>query len=118
MLPSVATPYIRQALSAITQRHNIIWSIVTDLNIVPRDTTLEAIRIQFSILRKIGFAGRANVAIELSDGLRATIQSGVQQRHPEYNDNMIRLAALQLAIGEQLFHQAPQLRKHAKRYPK
>ena len=77
-----------------------------DLNIVPRDTTLEAIRIRFSILRKIGFAGRANVAIELSDGLRATIQSGVRQRHPEYNDNMVRLAALRLAIGEQLFHQA------------
>jgi len=77
-----------------------------DLNIVPRDTTLEAIRIRFSILRKIGFAGRANVAIELSDGLRATIQSGVRQRHPEYNDNMVRLAALRLAIGEQLFRQA------------
>jgi len=77
-----------------------------DLNIVPRDTTLEAIRIQFSIFRKIGFAGRANMTIELSDGLRATIQSGVRQRHPEYNDNMVRLAALQLAIGEQLFRQA------------
>jgi len=54
-----------------------------DLNIVPRDTTLEAIRIQFSILRKIGIAGRANMAIELSDGLRATIESGVRQRHPD-----------------------------------
>ena len=51
------------------ERHNIIWKIVMDLNIVPRDTTLEAIRIQFSILRKIGFAGRNNMAIELSDGL-------------------------------------------------
>ncbi len=77
-----------------------------DLNIVPRDTTLEAIRIQFSIFRKIGIVERANMTIELSDGLRATILSGVRQRHPEYNDNMVRLAALQLAIGEQLFHQA------------
>ena len=77
-----------------------------DLNIVSEDTTLEVARIQFSVFRKIGFAGRANVAIELSDGLRATIQSGVRQRHPEYNDNMVRLAALRLAIGEQLFRQA------------
>lgn len=77
-----------------------------DLNIVPRDTTLEAIRIRFSILRKIGFAGRANVAIELSDGLRATIESGVRQRHPDYDDNMVCLAALRIAIRKELFHQA------------
>lgn len=77
-----------------------------DLNIVSEDTTLEAARIQFSILQKIGIAGRANMAIELSDRLRATIESGVQQRHPEYNDNMVRLSAFRLAIGEQLFHQA------------
>lgn len=77
-----------------------------DLNIVPRDTTLEAARIQFSVLRKIGHVKRANMAIELSDGLRATIESGIRQRHPEYDDNMVRLAALRLAIGEQLFRQA------------
>lgn len=77
-----------------------------DLNIVPRDTTLEAIRILFSILRKIGFAGRANVAIELNDGLRAIIESGVRQRHPDYDDNMVYLAALRIAIGKELFHQA------------
>ena len=88
------------------KRHNIIWSIVMGLNIVPKDTTLEVARIQFSIFRKIGIVERANMTIELSDGLRATIQSGVRQRHPEYNDNMVRLAALQLAIGEQLFRQA------------
>jgi len=77
-----------------------------DLNIVSENTTLEVARIQFSIFRKIGIEERANMAIELSDGLRATIQSGVRQRHSEYNDNMVRLAALRLAIGEQLFRQA------------
>ncbi len=35
------------------------------MNIVPRDTTLEAIRIRFSILRKIGLTGRANMVFEL-----------------------------------------------------
>jgi len=77
-----------------------------DLNIVSRDTTLEAARIQFSVLRKIGNVERANMSIELSDGLRATIESGIRQRHPEYDDNMVRLAALRLAIGEKLFRQA------------
>ncbi len=77
-----------------------------DLNIVSRDTTLEVARIQFSVLRKIGNVERANMSIELSDGLRATIESGIRQRHPEYDDNMVRLAALRLAIGEKLFRQA------------
>jgi hypothetical protein len=77
-----------------------------DMNMVPRDTTLEAICIRFSILRKIGLTGRANMAFELSDGLRAIIESGVRQRHPDYDDNTVRLAALRMAIGEELFHQS------------
>jgi len=70
------------------------------------DTTSEAARIQFSILRRRGVAGRGEMAIELSDGLRATIESGVRRRHPDYSDSMVRLAALRLAIGQQLFDQA------------
>ncbi|MCH8011095.1 MAG: hypothetical protein IIA61_03965 [Candidatus Marinimicrobia bacterium] len=58
-------------------------------NIVPKDTTLEAARIQFLILRKLGMEERAKMAIEMSDGLRATVESGVRHRHPEYNDNMV-----------------------------
>ena len=52
------------------------------------DTTLEVARIQFSIFRKIGIEERANMAIELSDGLRSTIESGVRLDSPilkEYN---------------------------------
>ena len=77
-----------------------------DLSIVSGDTTLEAARIRFSILRKIGITGRASMAIELSDGLRAIIESGVRQRHPDYDDKMIRLATLRIAIGKELFNQS------------
>lgn len=45
------------------------------------------------------------MVFELSDGLRMIIESGVRQRHPDYDDNMVRLAALRMAIGEELFHQ-------------
>jgi hypothetical protein len=74
---------------------------------IVQDTELETARIQFSILREIGAAGRAEMAAELSDGLRAIIESGIRQRHPEpeYDDNMVRLGAIRLAIGEKLFHQ-------------
>jgi hypothetical protein len=77
-----------------------------ELNKVLQDTTLEAARIRFSILRRIGFSGRANMVIELSDGLRSIIESGVRQRHPDYDDNKVHLAAFRLAIGEQLFRQS------------
>ena len=76
------------------------------LEIVPKDTTLAAARMQFAILRKIGMEGRARMAIGLSDGLRSIIESGVRQRHPDYDENMVRLAALRIAIGEELFRQA------------
>ena len=76
------------------------------LEIVPKDTTLEAARVRFSILRKIGMEGRARMTMELSDGLRSIIESGVRQRHPGYDENMVRLAATRIAIGEELFRQA------------
>ncbi len=71
--------------------------------VVPRDTTLDAARVQFSILRKIGLKGRANMTFELSDGVRSIVESGIRQRHPDYDAEMVRLAALRASIGERLF---------------
>ena len=51
-------------------------------------------------------AGRAAMAFELSDNLRAITESGVRMRHPDYTDDMVRLAAIRLAIGERLFREA------------
>jgi len=70
-----------------------------------KDTTPEALRVHFSILRNLGQEGRANMAIELSDGLRATIEAGIRQRHPEYDDNKVRLAIFCLTLGDKLFSQ-------------
>ena len=60
----------------------------------------------FQFCVKLGMEGRARMAIELSDGLRSIIESGVRQRHPDYDENMVRLAAVRIAIGEELFRQA------------
>ena len=76
------------------------------LEIVPKDTTLEAARVRFSILRKIGMEGRARMTMELSDGLRSIIESGVRQRQPDYDEDMVRLATIRITIGEKLFRQA------------
>ena len=37
---------------------------------------------------------------------RSITESGVRQRHPDYDENMVRLAAIRIAIGEDLFRQA------------
>jgi len=70
------------------------------------DTTEEAARVQFTILRRLGMEGRGAMALELSDNLRAVTEAGVRRRHPDYTEEMVRLAALRLAIGEPLFRQA------------
>jgi len=70
------------------------------------DTALEAGRVQFSIWRKIGFAGRAQMTVRLCDALRATVEAGVRHRHPEYTDDQVRLAAVRLALGDSLFRLA------------
>jgi hypothetical protein len=49
---------------------------------LPKDTTLEAARVQFSVLRRLGTVGRAKMSFELSDRLRATLEAGVRWRHP------------------------------------
>lgn len=77
----------------------------------PNDTHLNALRIQFSILKKIGAQKRAEMAVELSEGLRETVKAGIRQRHPEYNETMINLAALRLSMGKSYEHRAfPHLR--------
>lgn len=70
---------------------------------VSPDTTMEAARIRFAILRRIGFAGRVALAIDASDGLRSVVESGVRRRHPEYDRETARLAAFRLSVGTRLF---------------
>jgi len=71
--------------------------------IVPGDTTIEAARVQFEILRKLTPSQRAGIVFEMSDNLRATVEAGVRHRHPDYNDEMVREAVLRLTLGEDLF---------------
>lgn len=85
---------------------SIIWRIKLDLKLISNDTTLEAARIYYSILRNIGHVKRVNMALELSDELRETIESGIRKRNPDYDDKKVRLSAFRLVIGEHLFDKA------------
>jgi hypothetical protein len=70
------------------------------------DTTLEAARIQFDILQKIGIDGRIRMTFELSDNLRAITEAGVRQRHPDYDEMKVKYAVFRLTLGQKLFHEA------------
>ena len=57
-------------------------------------------------LHRMGEAGRATLAADLSESLRQNVEAGVRHRHPEYDDATARLAAIRLWIGDDLFRLA------------
>ena len=75
------------------------------MNMIPADTTLEAARKQFEILRRLGPEVRLKMAFELSDNLKSIVEAGVRLRHPGYDEQKIKQGVLRLMIGEALFKQ-------------
>ncbi len=75
------------------------------MNLIPTDTTVEAVRKQFEILRRLGPEVRLKMAFEMSDNLRRIVEAGVRGRHPNYDEQKIKQEVLRLMIGETLFRQ-------------
>lgn len=75
------------------------------MNVIPADTTLEAARKQFEILRRLGPEARLKMAFKLSDNLRSIVEAGVKERNPNYDEQKIKQEVLRLMIGEALFRQ-------------
>ena len=48
----------------------------------PSDTTLDAARREFEILRKLGPEVRAEMVFKLSDNLRDLVEAGIRHRNP------------------------------------
>lgn len=76
------------------------------MNLIPSDTTIDALRKQFEILGRIGIKGRAEMTFELSENLRQIITDGVRFRHPEYSDNRVRREVLRITLGNELYRKA------------
>ena len=72
---------------------------------IPADTTIETVRKQFEILRRLDAHTRFNMACELSDHLRNIVEAGVRLRHPEYDERKVNRQVVRLMIGETLFKQ-------------
>ena len=63
------------------------------------DTSAEATAIHLALYRKLGAAGRARIAVELSDAVRQTTIAGIKRRYPAYSDEQVAQAFLEAVYG-------------------
>lgn len=76
------------------------------MNLIPNDTTIDALQKQFEILERIGIEGRAEMTFQLSDNLRQIIEEGVRLRHPEYSNSPVQREVLRITLGDELYRKA------------
>jgi hypothetical protein len=70
------------------------------------DTSPEAARVYFALLRRMGPAGRARKGAELTETMRRVLADGIRYRHPEYTEEQVWQAVLRRVFGEELFRLA------------
>ena len=75
------------------------------MNLIPADTTIEAARKQFEILRRLTPEVRVKMAFEMSNYLRSIVEAGVRLRWPDYKEEQIQKEVIRLMIGDTLFRQ-------------
>ena len=44
------------------------------------------------------------MTFELSDNLRAITEAGIRHRHPDYDEEQVRLALIRTMLGDELFN--------------
>ena len=75
------------------------------MNTVPADTTLEAVRKQFEILRKMTGEQRMEIAFELSDKARQELFADIEKQHPEFTRRQVINEVIRICYGEELFRE-------------
>lgn len=45
------------------------------------------------------------MAFEMSDNLRHVVEAGVRHRHPDFDEEKVKLEVLRLMIGDELYKQ-------------
>lgn len=72
----------------------------------PLDTSPEAYEAQLRCLRRLTPSQRADLAAELSEGVRETARAGIRSRHPDYTPEEVNFALFRLLYGDDLFRRA------------
>ncbi len=70
------------------------------------DTSSDADAIQLEVYRRMAPERRLRVGLELTELSRGLLASGIRARHPEYDEERVRLASLRLWLGAELFRRA------------
>ena len=73
---------------------------------LPADTTLEAMRVQHAIYRRMPAERRLAMAFEMTAAMRRVSEEGVRSRHPEYTERQVQLAVIRMMLGDELFRRA------------
>ncbi len=66
------------------------------------DTAPEAWAVQLDIWRRMGPAKRVEVAMVMSEELIEVTRLGIRGRHPEYDDDAVRLAEIRQRLDDEL----------------
>jgi len=72
------------------------------MNTIPADTTVEAARKQFEILRRLTPQKRALISFEISDNIRQIVIAGIKKMHPDFTDTQIKKELLRRTVGDEL----------------
>jgi predicted ArsR family transcriptional regulator len=72
------------------------------MNLIPKDTTIDALRKQYEILERIGIEGRAKMTFELSDKARQKVIDDIEKEHPEFIEKLVKLEVIRRCYGDEL----------------
>jgi len=75
----------------------------SNMSLITEDTTIEAVRVQFEILRKMSPEKRTLISFELSDNVRQNVIAGIKKLHPDFTDTQIKMELLRRMVGDELF---------------
>ena len=72
----------------------------------PLDTSSDAEKVQIEIFRRMEPEKRLQSAALLSETCRILLEEGIRKRHPNYDEEQVRLAVIRCLLPEDLFLQA------------
>jgi hypothetical protein len=70
------------------------------------DTSQDAASAQLAAYRRMMPEARLRAGLELTAMARRLLAAGIRKRHPEYDDDQVRLASIRLWLGPNLFRAA------------
>lgn len=73
---------------------------------IAADTSPDADAVQVEAYRRMGGAERVQVMFRLTEMARGTTEVGIRKRHPEYDDERVKLALARLLHGDELVRRA------------